>query len=264
MTRREQDQQRERLRELQADEVLGMLDASDVEELRALERALPDEDALDLELAAAELAAAAVEPSQEVPSELLAKLRADAQAFVGGAASPRPGPASAGPALEPRRVTALAWAGWLVAAACLVVIATLARPTGPRTEREEFIEFVATAKDVVRLPWTATEDENIPAGGVRGEVVWSPSEQRGYMRFEGMPVNDPGARQYQLWIFDGGREGEAPVDGGVFDIGAAGEMLVPIDAKLLVNQAAAFAVTLEKPGGVVVSKQEHVLLLAQA
>ena len=45
-----------------------------------------------------------------------------------------------------------------------------------------------------------------------------------------------------------------PVDGGVFDVPAgAAEVIVTIDAKLAIARPTAFAVTLEKPGGVVVS-----------
>jgi hypothetical protein len=55
------------------------------------------------------------------------------------------------------------------------------------------------------------------------------------------------------------------VDGGVFDVPAnSTEVLVPIHAALPVRLAKAFAVTIEKPGGAVVSAREHILVLAQA
>jgi hypothetical protein len=57
------------------------------------------------------------------------------------------------------------------------------------------------------------------------------------------------------------------VDGGVFDVTpqatASGDVIVPFRAKLPVGKAAAFVVTMEQPGGVVVSKQERVLALAK-
>ena len=40
-------------------------------------------------------------------------------------------------------------------------------------------------------------------------------------------------------------------------------MIIPFEAKLPVGKPAAFVVTVEQPGGVVVSKQERVLALAQ-
>ena len=69
-----------------------------------------------------------------------------------------------------------------------------------------------------------------------------------------MPVNDPGISQYQLWIVDPDRDAN-PVDGGVFDIPSGqGTVVIPVDAKLAVDKPAAFAITREKPGGVVVSQ----------
>ena len=78
-----------------------------------------------------------------------------------------------------------------------------------------------------------------------------------------LPVNDPAAKQYQLWIVDPTRD-EAPVDGGVFDIPAGQPTaIVPIDAKLAISKPQAFVITLEQPGGVVKSKQEVVVALAK-
>lgn len=82
------------------------------------------------------------------------------------------------------------------------------------------------------------------------------------MRFEGLAHNDPSQFQYQLWIFDDSRDDAHPVDGGVFDVPSSGEVLVPISAKLKVGKAKLFAVTVERPGGVVVSKRERIVLTA--
>jgi anti-sigma-K factor RskA len=92
--------------------------------------------------------------------------------------------------------------------------------------------------------------------------VWSDARQEGYMRFRNLPRNEPTAEQYQLWIFDQEQSLDTPVDGGVFDIDASGELVVPIDAKLEVHEALAFAVTVEKPGGVVVSDRTRLILTA--
>ena len=122
-------------------------------------------------------------------------------------------------------------------------------------------ELMTRGLDVVRIDWTATDD---PLGaGVAGDVIWDEAGQEGVMRFVGLEPNDPARNQYQLWIFDGERTPEHPVDGGVFDVGEDGEVLVPIRAKLPVAKPSLFAVTLEKPGGVVVSERERLLLLAQ-
>jgi hypothetical protein len=70
--------------------------------------------------------------------------------------------------------------------------------------------------------------------------------------------------QYQLWIFDAERNEAYPVDGGVFDVldGATDDVVVRIDPRLPVRRATAFAITVEQPGGVVVSTRERLPLLA--
>jgi len=132
-------------------------------------------------------------------------------------------------------------------------------PSTP-TPSEARAQLLATASDVTTLAWTATEDP--AAKGASGDVVWSESQQRGFMRFVGLAVNDPKQLQYQLWIFDKHRDQAFPVDGGVFDITPAGEVIVPISAKLPVGEPVLFAVTVEKPGGVVVSKRERIVVTA--
>lgn len=95
---------------------------------------------------------------------------------------------------------------------------------------------------------------------LQGDVVWDGRAQRGVMRFRGLSVNDPSVQQYQLWIFDAQRNEAHPVDGGVFDIPSAnGDVVIPIDPKIIVHEAQAFVVTVEAPGGVVVSSREQVV-----
>jgi len=65
-----------------------------------------------------------------------------------------------------------------------------------------------------------------------------------------------------LWIIDPSRD-EKPIDGGVFDITSDIESIVPINAKLAVGQPTVFAITVEKPGGVVVSDQKRLPLIAK-
>jgi hypothetical protein len=173
--------------------------------------------------------------------------------------------------------------GWLAAAACLVlaifgwersppplppVVAVPPAPVtvpppaekpAPPTAAEERAALLAKT-DSLKIPLGATKDP--AAAGVTGDVVWDPVTQRGFLHFAGLAPNDPAMHQYQIWIFDAGRDKRYPVDGGVFDVPAnAGEIVIPIRASLMVRKPAAFAVTLEKPGGVVVSGREHVVVL---
>lgn len=185
--------------------------------------------------------------------------------------------------LESRRKRSAAGIAMMLAAAASIVVgigATVWSYTRPAkvVEREKIVEvppppppkqptpaearaeLLANAKDATTLPWSATQDPN--ATGASGDVVWSASAQRGYMRFKGLAVNDAKQIQYQLWIFDKTRDQAFPVDGGVFDVSSTGEVIVPISAKLHVDEPVLFAVTVEAPGGVVVSKRERIVVTA--
>ena len=156
--------------------------------------------------------------------------------------------------------------GRLAIAASILAAAMLVKPSlplaGGQPNAGRLAQLVTGAKDAIKLDWTKTEH---PAAALAtGDVLWSDSLQKGVMRFAGLPVNDPAVSQYQLWIFDANRPSETPVDGGVFDITKGGENLVPIQAKLQVTKAVMFAVTIEKPGGVVVSSRKDLPLLAKA
>jgi len=148
----------------------------------------------------------------------------------------------------------LARLGWLAAAACLALAAVAWWPsaTTDATPAQPRAAILRDAADVVRMPWTALVAPTYSE--VAGDVVWSNTRQAGFMRFAGLPANDPAKRQYQLWIVDPTRD-KHPIDGGVFDVPPdRSEVIIPIDAKLPVNEAKVFAITLEQPGGVVVSE----------
>ncbi len=153
--------------------------------------------------------------------------------------------------------------GWLLAAAAIVFafIRTTGAPDGPQPVppptlaelRSELIEDTST----VQLDWKALEDPT--SKNVTGDIVWNKKRQAGFMTFSQLAKNDPTEFQYQLWIFD--RDHEHPIDGGVFDITDVNST-IPIDAKIDAKNAFQFAVTIEKPGGVVVSKKERIAVLA--
>jgi anti-sigma-K factor RskA len=124
-------------------------------------------------------------------------------------------------------------------------------------QARELRERLLAEPAVLRVEAQGTE----LAKGAGGDVVWLGSAQQGWMRLVGLPVNDPRVEQYQLWIFDA--EQQHPVDGGVFNVSASGELLVPIDAKLQVAKPTLFAITIEKPGGVVVSDRQRIAWVAK-
>lgn len=134
--------------------------------------------------------------------------------------------------------------------------------------REARARLIDSAPDMVRVSWSDPADPQAkpdqPAKDL-GDVVWSDSLQRGFMRFRGLAANNPEVEQYQLWVFDSARDERYPVDGGVFDLPqGTEETLVPIRVKLPVSRATLFAVTIERPGGVVVSDRSRLPVLAKA
>lgn len=176
-------------------------------------------------------------------------------------------PAAPAPASGPRWLT---WGGWLAAAAMLAITLRPANRTDAPDAPVAPVNAVAALRDslladsasLVRRRWTPTGDSS--ATQASGEVLWDPRTQRGVMRFVGLSANDRRVAQYQLWIFDQTRDERYPVDGGVFDITpGTGEVLIPIRARVPVGRAVLFAVTVEKPGGVVVSTRERIAVVAK-
>jgi hypothetical protein len=170
--------------------------------------------------------------------------------------------------------TLLAWSGWMAAAAAVVLWIAAPRRAETRDQPTAVAATTPTAgelRDALRadsigsrvLAWSAAGDST---GRVAtGDVIWNGTRQAGVMRFVGLAANDARRWQYQLWIFDRSRDERYPVDGGVFDIPpGATEVLVPITAKVKVTDAMMFAVTVEAPGGVVVSSRERLALIAKA
>ncbi len=245
------DEKLMRFEELDAGRALGDLDAAEAAEWSALaaELGVSADPAFD-HLASAFEDALGAERFAPPPADLQEKVRA---------AAPRPAPVVA-PVLRSRVV--LPWLGWAIAACLLLLLAIPERRPDPdEPSPAERAARLSQSPDALRLDFSGAGE---PYQDAAGEVVWSDARQEGYMTLSNLPANDPTRSQYQLWIVDPSRD-ELPVDGGVFDIPAGGgPVVVPIDAKLAVENPAAFVITLERPGGVVRSKQEIVVALAKS
>lgn len=239
--------------------------------------AAPGAEPSDWEFAAAacELALLSADRVAAAPLPVAVRNRIAAEASVYLPAR-RDGAVVPAPAGRAERRSPLVMAGWWVAACLAVAVAWLGATrrqdgeTRPLTIAQAPAELRRRLLDedpaAVTVAWKAGNDPAVTADkGDLGDIVWSPSRQRGFMRIRGLAINDPAVEQYQLWIFDAERNAAHPVDGGVFDVTAAakdGEVVVPMDPRLPVGKATLFAVTVEKPGGVVVSSRERLPLLA--
>ena len=120
------------------------------------------------------------------------------------------------------------------------------------------VDFLKSHPEAVHWPWAGTDDSHV-AARVDGEAYFDAASGDGLLVIEGLAPNDPTQEQYQLWIFDKSRDARYPVDGGVFDVDAA-RVALPIAARLPVSEPMMFAVTVERPGGAVVSDRRIALL----
>jgi len=89
-------------------------------------------------------------------------------------------------------------------------------------------------------------------------AVWDPAKQEGVLKIEKLPALAAN-QDYQLWIVD--PQYPNPVDGGVFTVEpASGAARVQFKSKQPVAAVNAFAVTLERKGGVPKAEGPFVLL----
>jgi hypothetical protein len=267
----------------QAEErALDVLDSADAAmQLRAFEHA------------AAAVTLAALAAPEALPAALRARLEREANTLTAPAlTAPAVSPgvvafdrAKGAPQATVGRPASGSSLGWLAAAACLVLAVfgwlrhppevaapvaevhvepppvQVAPPPAEPTPSAARAALLARA-DSVKITLGATKDP--AAQGVTADVVWDPVTHTGFAHFAGLKSNDPHVLQYQLWIFDATRDKRYPVDGGVFDVPAdSPDVVIPIRATLPIRQVAAFAVTVEKPGGVVVSDLSHVVALGK-
>ena len=258
------DPESDRLSELLADRALGELapeDRGELEQLLKRGAAGDDADAFDRIAAALELNVIR-DRLVPMPESVREKVRAAAPF---GAEQSRVAPRA--PAVAPpRSFPVVRWIVYLAPTIAAAAILLLALSLWPRKTPAPSLaalrqELIDKAPDAVVIPWTRTGD---PAGqSAGGEIDWSNARQIGYMRFSGLEPNDPQKSQYQLWIVDAGRNPAYPVDGGVFDIGKAATSIVSVTPRVHVDHPTLFAVTVERPGGVVVSDRKRLPLLAK-
>ena len=272
----------ERLLDLLCEKAVRGLSEAEERELAALSPGTDSEaEVQSLELAAAAilLAETNIEP---MPAHLEAKILA-------GAGRHFPAPEVQNESEQQARTVQWArpkrsfldWFGWPVAAAACAALVffifynqqrvnslqaqlqELQRPTPAPAEptmADKRDQLIREASDIIRASWTKGNVKESEA--VTGEVVWSDEKQMGYMTFRGLPPNDPNREAYQLWIFEQASLEAHPKDGGVFNVAETGEVIIPIEAKLKTVDPMAFAITVEKPGGVVVSSREKIAALA--
>ena len=256
----------ERLLDLKVQEATYGLSESEALELRRLVEEFPDwdgDESFALTVASVQLAGG---KEEAMPTHLMRSIEEEFSRLYPSEQTNRQQKMTSEEASKPGSPFDMKWLGWVLAGAfgATLIFNTF---TNQQTEnpsinvaqeptaQERLDDLIKSAGDVVRNKWESQSNDF----KFEGEVVWSESKQEGFMRFKGLPRNDKTKETYQLWIFDENQKAEYPIDGGVFDSESEGELIVPIQPKLEVKNAQLFAVTVEKPGGVVVSDRKRLI-----
>lgn len=278
-------EQRDMLYDLLTKKALDGLDAAEQRQLDDLDPGWGKHELRSLEATAAAINMAGVEIDEPLPQHLYSKIAADAAKYVGSqadepTADSAPWPPTIGKEMfaETPRRSFFAWLGWAAAAAACIALAVniwltrvptevvKAPPTPipsprPLTPQEQFAAFERSTPNLIRASWAPGNVKDMK--GVTGEVVWSDEEQAGFLRIRGLAVKTAPDHCYQLWIFDKAQDKATPIDGGIFDVNHEGEMIVPINTKIKPEGPTMFALTIERHGGVVVSKREQIAAIAK-
>ena len=282
------EQEKVRMLELFSDRAIFGLDEAELAELAELEKNFPElQDASaklshSLEVSAATIGLANLNMSEPMPTHLRAKILADSDKFFASSKEivSRSEPQSEEEEFQPTFVfepkrSILSWLGWAVAAAACIALAVniwttrlqpteivknpdpIQTPTSEPSAAQKRQQLLASANKIQLNLAQPKPDANV----ITGDVVWDNAKQEGYIRFQGLPVNDVSKETYQLWIGDENQKN--PVDGGVFNVNEKGEIIVPINANLKIGKPTMFAVTIEKTGGVVVSDLGKLVAIAK-
>jgi hypothetical protein len=254
------------------------LDEAEQNQLDDLDPGTADAEFRSLEITAAAISMVGFSDDEPLPPHLASKIAANATKIVGSvqAATDSPWPPTYVTDEKPAR-SWFGWFGWVAAVAACIALAVniyMTRLQPPLevnvfppieipkvlTMAEMREAMLRSTAGVIKANWAAGNVKELK--DISGDIVWSDEKQAGYMRFRGLPVNDVTKETYQLWIFDKTQDKATPIDGGTFDVTANGEVVIPINAKLKAQEPGMFAITVEKPGGVVVSKREKIAALA--
>jgi hypothetical protein len=280
------DEQKDRLYDLLTKKAVYGLEPQEQVELDRFDPQVTEAEFRSLEMTAAALSMASLE-IEPMPEHLTAKILASAPSSTAltdaDAAEPWPPPAkifTAEDVFDKRpRSSVMGWLGWVAAAIAVAALGFNIYTTrfnkpqpeqanvpqvqtpGTLTPAEQRAELMRSGGDIVQASWAPGNVKELK--DLTGDIVWSDDKQTGYMRFRGLPVNDARTTCYQLWIFDQTQDKATPIDGGIFDVSSDGEVIIPISAKLKAVKPEMFALTIERHGGVVVSKRDKIAALAK-
>ena len=151
----------------------------------------------------------------------------------------------------PRRST---WIPWTLAACLALACAYLVAESSGLRKRMTRLE----ERDIfARLQIASLTSKFANAPSANAVVVWDERKQRGILKITQLPPNADD-RDYQLWLVD--PRYKNPVDGGVFHVANDGTQSIAFHPNTPVRGARAFAISLERKGGVTKAEGPIVLL----
>ncbi|MEO6992851.1 MAG: anti-sigma factor [Lacunisphaera sp.] len=113
------------------------------------------------------------------------------------------------------------------------------------------------SEDLARLKVTALASLAGNTKAAQVIAVWDPEQQSGLLAMDKLPpIGD--TQDYQIWVVDPAYKD--PVNAGVFHVSSDGRVAIPFKPDEPVAHAAAFAISLEKKGGVPKAEGTIVLL----
>ncbi|MEO7660338.1 MAG: anti-sigma factor [Pyrinomonadaceae bacterium] len=278
------EEQNELIFDLLTKKAVYGLDEAEQKQLDSLASETSEAEFRSLEVTVAAIGLVGATAEEPLPEHLLQKIAANADGYFGSDETvvETPWPPTYRDVEDEHERPSRSWFGlfgWLVAGAASIALVVnigltrfqpveIAKVNQPvveepiiRTPAQMRDEMLSSTAAMIKADWAPGNVKDLK--DISGDVVWSNEKQAGYLRISGLPTNDVAKETYQLWIFDKARDAKHPIDGGTFDVSANGEVIIPINAKLNSRNPEMFAITVEKPGGVVVSDQEKIAALAK-
>jgi anti-sigma-K factor RskA len=272
----------ETMQERAAAYALGALDENESKAFEGALRVDPELRALVRELRSVTEALAGTAPALEPPAAVKARLLLEIDERRPPAAKRVQDLPIGAPPVAPAAAPARAWIPWAVAAAMAIVSlafywqsaslrAQLAAQAGhinelmanaelARAESADLRQTVAKLRESNRLASfrIALLDSLLAAAPKTVAVsVWDNDRQDGVFIVRNLkPL--PSDKDYQLWIID--PKYPSPVDAGVFQVDAKGNVREDFRAKLPIQTANQFAVTIERKGGATVPNTKEMVL----
>ena len=155
------------------------------------------------------------------------------------------------------RPTSFEWIPWAIAALLLVFCGALAFD---RLRLQHQLAEMRASDPLMQTTFFSLAPTGPVSAEAKATVAWQPGRQSGVLKISNLPAPKPG-QDYQLWVIDANHKD--PVSAGVVRVdknGVAQVRFRPVDTA---RQVKAFAISLEREGGVP-KKEGPILLVGSA